>query len=79
MLSTTCDADVIPLAPLRQCSPLFLQGLHHPHIVGLMDILEIDNNTFATLLDYCEGQDLDTTLRENQVREPALGERAGTG
>eukprot|EP00798_Chlamydomonas_sp_ICE-L_P004976 gene4976-34755_t len=42
-------------------------GLHHPHIVGLMDILEIDNNTFATVLDFCDGPDLESVLRENQT------------
>ncbi len=47
---------------------MITQGLHHPHIVALMDILEIDNNTFATVLDFCDGPDLDTTLRESQVR-----------
>ena len=45
------------------------QTLAHPHIVGLLDILEIDNSSFATILDLCEGPDLDTILREHGVSE----------
>jgi len=41
------------------------KGLRHPNIVGLLDVLEIDNNSFATVLDLCEGPDLDTVLREH--------------
>ncbi|GAX76382.1 hypothetical protein CEUSTIGMA_g3828.t1 [Chlamydomonas eustigma] len=41
------------------------KALTHPHIVGLLDILEIDNASFATILDLCEGPDLDTVLREH--------------
>lgn len=41
--------------------------LRHPHIVSLRDIFEIDNNTFATVLELCEGKDLDSHLREHQV------------
>ena len=33
--------------------------LHHPRIVSLLDIFEIDNNTFATVLEYCSGGDLE--------------------
>ena len=40
------------------------KGLHHPNIVGLLDIIEIDNASFATILDLCEGPDLDSILRE---------------
>lgn len=44
-----------------------MQMLKHNHIVGLVDILEVDANCFATVLDYCEGGDLDTLLREHTV------------
>ena len=46
--------------------------LTHPHIVGLVDILEIDNSSFATILDLCEGPDLDSMLREHGV-SPCFG------
>jgi len=35
------------------------QDLRHPRIVSLLDVFEIDANTFATVLEYCNGQDLD--------------------
>lgn len=38
--------------------------LKHPHIVLLYDLYEIDVNSFATVLEMCEGGDLDTHLRE---------------
>ncbi len=45
------------------------QGLAHPNIVSLSNIFEVDNNTFATVLELCEGGDLDTHLREHGVRQ----------
>ncbi len=44
------------------------RGLAHPRIVALLDIFEIDTNTFATVLELCTGGDLDTHLKEHQVR-----------
>ncbi|KAK9862138.1 hypothetical protein WJX84_000682 [Apatococcus fuscideae] len=41
--------------------------LRHTNIVALLDIFEIDANTFATVLELCTGGDLDTYLKENQV------------
>jgi tousled-like kinase len=35
--------------------------------VSLVDILEIDAHSFATVLEYCDGGDLDTMLREHTV------------
>lgn len=32
--------------------------LQHPNIVKLYDTVEIDNNSFCTVLEYCEGPDL---------------------
>ena len=58
------------------------QTLTHPHIVGLLDILEIDNSSFATILDLCEGPDLDAVLREHGVKGVEKWEgviRRGTG
>ena len=43
----------------------------HPNIVALMDIFEVDANTFATVLELCTGGDLETHLREHGVRRCA--------
>jgi tousled-like kinase len=40
--------------------------LDHPHIVRLYDVFEIDNNSFCTVLGYCEGNDLDFYLKQNK-------------
>lgn len=37
----------------------------------LYDIFEIDNSSFCTILEYCEGHDLDEYLKE----QGALSER----
>uniref|UniRef100_A0A7N0U8K2 Protein kinase domain-containing protein n=1 Tax=Kalanchoe fedtschenkoi TaxID=63787 RepID=A0A7N0U8K2_KALFE len=37
--------------------------LVHHHIVRLWDIFEIDQNTFCTVLEYCNGKDLDAVLK----------------
>lgn len=41
--------------------------LHHPRIVGLLDIFEVDNNTFATVLEYCSGGDLDGYVKAHET------------
>ncbi|KAI8467739.1 MAG: kinase-like domain-containing protein [Monoraphidium minutum] len=41
------------------------KALRHPNIVGLLDIFEVDANTFATVLELCPGGDLDTHLKEH--------------
>jgi tousled-like kinase len=41
--------------------------LKHPNIVRLYDTVEIDNNSFATILEYCEGPDLYFYLKKNKV------------
>ncbi len=43
------------------------KGLRHAHITALADIFEIDNNTFATILELCDGEDLDSHLRDHGV------------
>lgn len=40
--------------------------LQHPNIVKLYDTVEIDNNSFCTVLEYCEGPDLQLYLKENK-------------
>lgn len=40
--------------------------LDHPRIVRLYDVFEIDNNSFCTVLEYCEGNDLDFYLKQNK-------------
>eukprot|EP00164_Ancoracysta_twista_P002303 GFYU01003046.1.p1 GENE.GFYU01003046.1~~GFYU01003046.1.p1 ORF type:complete len:673 (+),score=195.42 GFYU01003046.1:172-2190(+) len=42
------------------------ESLNHPRIVRFLDVFEIDNNSFCTVLDYCNGSDLDTYLKQNQ-------------
>lgn len=37
--------------------------LQHPHVVRLHDVFEIDLNSFATVLEYCRGTDLDHVLK----------------
>lgn len=41
--------------------------LHHPRIVSLLDIFEIDNNTFATVLELCRGEDLDSYCHRHEA------------
>lgn len=43
------------------------KSLKHPRVVQLVDIFEIDENTFCTVLEYCDGSDLDSHLRANQL------------
>jgi len=38
--------------------------LNHPNIVRLYDSLSIDDNAFATVLEFCEGPDLSTYLKQ---------------
>ncbi|KAL7570206.1 hypothetical protein ACA910_020634 [Epithemia clementina (nom. ined.)] len=42
------------------------RNVRHPRIVSLFDVFEIDNNSFATVLEFCEGTDLDTMLKEKR-------------
>ena len=36
-------------------------------IVKLFDVFEIDMNSFCTVLEYCDGNDLDLFLKENKI------------
>lgn len=40
------------------------RDVRHPRIVSLFDVFEIDTNAFATVLECCNGTDLDTLLKE---------------
>jgi tousled-like kinase len=42
------------------------RAVRHPRIVSLYDVFEIDNNAFATVLELCNGTDLDSLLKEKK-------------
>ncbi|CAF1102606.1 unnamed protein product [Adineta ricciae] len=41
--------------------------LQHKRIVKLFDVFEIDTNSFCTVLEYCDGNDLDFYLKQNKT------------
>jgi len=43
------------------------KSLDHPRIVKLFDVFEIDTNSFCTVLEYCEGNDLDFYLKQHKT------------
>jgi tousled-like kinase len=43
------------------------RDVRHPRIVSLLDVFEIDHNSFATVLEYCRGTDLDSLLKEHKT------------
>ena len=40
------------------------KNLQHSRIVNLFDVFEIDANSFCTVLEYCDGHDLDFYLKQ---------------
>jgi len=38
----------------------------HPHIVQLLDVIDLNNESFATVLEYCPGHDLDRYIKQHQ-------------
>ncbi|KRY31890.1 Serine/threonine-protein kinase tousled-like 1, partial [Trichinella spiralis] len=40
--------------------------LDHPRVVKLYDVFTIDVNSFCTVLEYCDGNDLDFYLKQNK-------------
>ncbi|XP_065312922.1 serine/threonine-protein kinase tousled-like 2 [Gordionus sp. m RMFG-2023] len=42
------------------------KGLNHDKIIKLFDVFEIDNNSFCTVLEYCDGNDLDFYLKQHK-------------
>ena len=46
------------------------KDLTHPGVVSLYDVFKIDNNSFCTVLEYCDGGDLDLYLKtRNKLQE----------
>lgn len=43
------------------------KSLDHARIVRLYDVFEIDSNSFVTVLEYCDGNDLDFLLKQNKT------------
>jgi tousled-like kinase len=43
------------------------RNVRHPRIVSLYDVFEIDNNSFATVLECCKGTDLDALLKQKKT------------
>ncbi|CAF3550504.1 unnamed protein product [Rotaria sp. Silwood1] len=43
------------------------KNLEHKHIVKLFDVFEIDTDSFCTVLEYCDGNDLDFFLKQNKT------------
>ncbi|CAL8073566.1 unnamed protein product [Orchesella dallaii] len=41
--------------------------LDHPRVVKLYDVFEIDANSFCTVLEYCDGHDLDFYLKQHKT------------
>jgi len=41
--------------------------LNHPNIVRLYDCINIDDHSFATILEYCEGPDLSMYLKQHKI------------
>ena len=41
------------------------QDLNHPNIVKYYETVHVDNMSYGTVLEYCEGQDLDYLLKKN--------------
>eukprot|EP00741_Cyanophora_paradoxa_P016426 tig00020912_g15861.t1 len=43
------------------------RSLCHPRVVQLFDVFEIDNNSFCTVLEHCDGGDLDLYLKNQKT------------
>jgi hypothetical protein len=59
--SCPCVTGVLHACACCLCS---LQELRHANIVRYLDVFEIDHDSFATVLEYCKGMDLDRRLKE---------------
>ena len=42
------------------------KNIDHPRIVKLFDTIEIDNDSFCTILEHCTGPDLSTYIKKNK-------------
>ncbi|KAG7506404.1 serine serine/threonine-protein kinase tousled-like 2 isoform X1 [Solea senegalensis] len=47
--------------------------LDHPRIVKLYDYFSLDKDSFCTVLEYCEGNDLDFYLKQNKLMSEKEG------
>lgn len=66
-----CDhRELTPILPYLSSSGPSISQIHqqmrHPRIVNLTDVFEICCDSFATVLDYCRGTDLECVLRERK-------------
>ena len=52
------------------------KNLQHPRIVQLFDVFEIDANSFCTVLEYCDGHDLDFYLKQVSFEPNTLEENS---
>lgn len=43
------------------------KALNHCRVVGLLDVFEIHHDAFCTVLEYCQGNDLDFCLKQNKI------------
>ncbi|KAG2381899.1 hypothetical protein C9374_005691 [Naegleria lovaniensis] len=49
---------------LRECQ--INQSINHDKLIKMYDTFVFDNNTFVTVLEYCEGADLDLYIKKHQ-------------
>ncbi|EFC37364.1 predicted protein [Naegleria gruberi] len=49
---------------LRECQ--INQSINHEKLIKMYDTFVFDNNTFVTVLEYCEGADLDLYIKKHQ-------------
>ena len=76
---TTSSRFIIWFSPKQLLISEFLQNRHalreynihkaldHPRVVKLYDVFEIDANSFCTVLEYCDGHDLDFYLKQHKT------------
>jgi tousled-like kinase len=50
---------------LRECQ--IHKNIDHPRVVKMYDTFLYDNNTYVTVLDYCDGNDLDFHLKTQKM------------
>lgn len=71
--------DVLPISGIKFIFLIFYpfrhalreynihKALDHPRVVKLYDVFEIDANSFCTVLEYCDGHDLDFYLKQHKT------------
>lgn len=60
-----CYVSFLPRHALREYN--IHKALDHPRVVKLYDVFEIDANSFCTVLEYCDGHDLDFYLKQHKT------------